>query len=31
MAAGAENVPVKKNKYISVLDASPEQILQMED
>ena len=29
-AAGAENLPVKKNKYISVLDARPEQILHME-
>ena len=28
IAAGAENIPIKKNKYISVLDASPEQILQ---
>ena len=30
MAAGAENLPVKKNKYVSVLDARPEQILHME-
>jgi len=30
MAAGAENFPAKKNKYVSVLDASPEQILHME-
>ena len=30
MAAGAENIPVRKNKYISILDASPEQILNME-
>ena len=30
MAAGAENVPIKKNKYVSVLDASPELILHME-
>ena len=30
MAAGAENIPVKKNKYISVLDARPEHILHME-
>ena len=30
MAAGAENIPVRKNKYVSVLDASPEQILHME-
>jgi len=29
-AAGAENFPAKKNKYVSVLDASPEQILRME-
>jgi len=30
MAAGAENSPVRKNKYVSVLDARPEQILHME-
>jgi hypothetical protein len=30
MAAGAEHVPVRKNKYVSVLDARPEQILHME-
>ena len=30
MATEAENIPVKKNKYISVLDACPEQILHME-
>jgi hypothetical protein len=30
MAAGAENLPAKKNKYVSVLDARPEQILHME-
>jgi len=27
MAAGAEYLPAKKNKYVSVLDASPEHIL----
>jgi len=31
MAAGAENFPAKKKKYVSVLDARPEQILHMED
>jgi hypothetical protein len=30
MAAGAENIPAKKNKYVSILDARPEQILHME-
>jgi len=30
MAAGAETMPAKKNKYVSVLDARPEQILHME-
>ncbi|MCL2210201.1 MAG: Mu transposase C-terminal domain-containing protein [Treponema sp.] len=30
MAAGAENISAKKNKYVSVLDARPEQILHME-
>jgi hypothetical protein len=30
MAAGAENISVSKNKYVSVLDARPEQILHME-
>jgi hypothetical protein len=30
MAAGAETVPARKNKYVSVLDARPEQILRME-
>ncbi|MDR0302353.1 MAG: Mu transposase C-terminal domain-containing protein [Treponema sp.] len=30
MAAGAETVSAKKNKYVSVLDARPEQILHME-
>jgi hypothetical protein len=30
MAAGAETVSAKKNKYVSVLDACPEQILHME-
>jgi len=30
MAAGAENIPVKGNKYVSILEASPEQILRME-
>jgi hypothetical protein len=30
MAAGAENIPLPKNKYVSVLDARPEQILHME-
>jgi len=29
MAAGAETVPANKNKYVSVLDARPEQILHM--
>jgi len=31
MAAGAEAVPVKKNKYLSILEASPEKFLHMED
>jgi len=30
MAAGAESFSAKKNKYVSVLDARPEQILHME-
>jgi len=30
MAAGAEYLPAKKNKYVSVLDARPEHILHME-
>jgi hypothetical protein len=30
MAAGAENITAGKNKYVSVLDARPEQILHME-
>ena len=30
MAAGAENLSVKKTRYVSVLDARPEQILHME-
>jgi hypothetical protein len=29
IAAGGENIAIQKKKYISVLDASPEQILQM--